>query len=119
MNRLNLSYEARQSLQNARRTVEAAIKAAKAITRKPHTVGSGASEAQSQLLSLKRQATLIYITIAATHRREHCAKAEEALAALRKRASSPYLSDTEKLIVSLYSEPVPKQAVSATPSVAA
>jgi len=99
MNRLNLSQDTRLKLQEARKALETSIRECKGLMRQPHTSGSGASTAQSNLPGLRRQATLLYITIAATNRREHCKTAPELMEALQKRASSPYLSPVEKLIL--------------------
>ena len=118
MNRIAITHEDRQTLQNARLNLEKLIKEAKAITRKPHTQGPPwASTAQNQLLGLKREATMLYACIAARRGKVHCADFEERLSKLRNRGARGFtLSETEKLIIKLFQEPV---AADVKPSVAA
>lgn len=117
MNRITLSKEARQSLQNARQSAERAIRECKAVTRKPHADG-GASAAQSQLSVLKKEATLIYSALAASRRKLHCKVSEERFEALKRKYASEvmrkYMSPTEKLIFELLTAPPPEAAPNAS-----
>jgi hypothetical protein len=117
MNRITVTKEALQTLSAARQSLEKAIREAKVITRQPHTTGSGASLAQSQLHLMKREATLLYTALAACRGKLHCKNSEERLDALRKRASSEYmskyLSETEKLVLELFA-PSPGPALNSS-----
>lgn len=101
MNRITLSKEARQSLQNARLSVEKAIREAKALMREP----GGHSGAQSDLARLKKEATLIYSALAAGRGKLHCKASEERFEALKRKYASEvmrkYMSPTEKLVFDL------------------
>lgn len=113
MERITLSKEARQSLQNARLNAEKAIREAKAITRRPHADGA-ASAAQSQLSLLKKEATLIYSAIAASRGKLHCKASEERFEALKRKYASEvmrkYMSPIERLIFEALTTPAPVPA---------
>jgi hypothetical protein len=106
MNRLTLTKEARQTLSAARLDLERRIREAKATIHKPMHTTPGWHEAQSALIQLKREATLIYTALAANRCRFHCKTSEARIEALLRKASSEvmlkYLSPTEKLVLELF-----------------
>lgn len=107
MNRLHLSKEALQSLSAARLSLEKDIREVKTRMHQP----GGDSAAQSHLVGLKREATLLYTFLAAYRGKEHCPTSEERLESLRRRgARGSYLSDTEKLLLGLLNTPAPAPA---------
>jgi hypothetical protein len=107
MNRITLTKEARQTLSAARQSLEKEIREAKSLMHQP----GGHSGAQSQLVGLKRQTTLLYTVLAANRGKDHCPTSEERLETLRRRGGrGSYLSDTEKLLLGLLAAPAPVPA---------
>jgi hypothetical protein len=107
MTRLHLPQEALQKLSSARLSLEKAIREAKTLMHQP----GGNSDAQSCLVVLKRDATLLYIFLASLRGKAHCPTSEERLESLRKRGTrGSYLSETEKLLLGLLNTPAPAPA---------